>query len=213
MVCLKFYTKNIKSFPTACHKFIFTEGICEWAAWYDSSQLLLRQLCAVPSYHWQPRSRAQHLSLLHPLPLPPKTQATAGSNEVTSWSPLFQSRQTKYPQPLLPGHISSPVISLIALNQTLTSFLYGGVQNCTQHWKWGCSSIKYSRKITYFDQLAVLSLPYPKMQFALFTAKVLLVHAKHSATCTPRSLPAVLPSSHSSPSLTCAWSCSIPNII
>lgn len=146
-------------------------------------------------------------------PFPPKTQATAGSNEVTSWSPLFQSGQTKYPQPLLPGHISSPVISLIALNQTLTSFLYGGVQNCTQHWKWGCSSIKYSRKITYFDQLAVLSLPYPKMQFALFTAKVLLVHAKHSATCTPRSLPAVLPSSHSSPSLTCAWSCSTPNII
>lgn len=53
---------------------------------------------------------------------------------------------------------SSPVTSFLAflwaLSRTLTSLLYCGVQNCTQHSKWGCTSTK--GRIASFDQMVML---------------------------------------------------------
>ena len=63
--------------------------------------------------------------------------------------------------------LNSFVVLLWALSRTLTSFSYCGAQNCTQCSKWGHTSAQCSRRITSFDEMAMLCLMQPKRWFAL----------------------------------------------
>lgn len=81
---------------------------------------------------------------------------------VTSWSPIFHSGQSNCFQPLLTGHISSPVTSCVdllwMLARTLTSFLCCKAKNSTKCHTQICTNAKYFGKITYFDHLTMVCL-------------------------------------------------------
>lgn len=109
-------------------------------------------------------------------------QRSASSSLLPAWgevqtamSPpraLLQAEQAKGPQPLLP---SLALKASSAHHDSLVSFMYWDVQNCTQQLRWSHSSAEQGGTVT-LALLAVLCPMLPRTGLSLLAARALLTH-------------------------------------
>jgi len=166
------------------------------------------QLSAIPILLFIPRSKAQHLSLCLPL------QEVMESNEA-SQPPFLLSVQPMCPKLILTRHARHTFYQLCSSHETpsrtLTPFMY--VEPRTAHNIPSEANTKCSWRVTYCVWVAILCSMHPAVWFVTLAAQThcwVMLSCWAAVTNTPRSLPAELLSSHSSPVYIFVQQCSIP---